>query len=63
MKKIITINILIMFLAVPAYSDNWPLISELFNGNKIYIDTDKITYTQEFIEAPIKQIFNKSITT
>ena len=63
MKKIIIVNILMIFITLPAYADNWLLISELFNGNKIYIDTDKITYTEEFVEAPIKQIFNKPITT
>ncbi len=63
MKKILTATLLIIFLTVPAYSDDWLLISELFNGNKIYIDPDKITYTNEFVEAPVKQIFNKPITT
>ncbi len=63
MKNIIIINLFVILFAVPAYSDDWLLISELFNGNKIYIDPDKITYTKEFVEAPIKQIFNKPITT
>ena len=65
MKKIITTFLVFIFIALTAtsHADNWLLVSELFNGNKIYVDTDKITTTQEFIEAPIKQIFNKPITT
>jgi len=63
MKKIIITNIIILLFTIPAYSDNWLQISELFNGNKIFIDMDKITTTPEYIEAPIKQIFKTPITT
>ena len=63
MKSIILTNIILFLLTTSALSDNWLLISELFNGNKIYVDTTKIVETPDFIDAPVKQIFANAMTT
>jgi len=63
MKNLFITNIIFLLLTIPALSDNWLLISELFNGNKIYVDTSKVVETSEFIDAPVKQIFANAMTT
>ena len=63
MKKLILTLIISSWATLPAFSDDWLLISQLFNGNKIYIDPSEIVTTPEFIDAPVKQIFANAMTT
>jgi len=63
MKNLILTNTILIFLTLPALSDDWLLISQLFNGNKIYVDPSEIVYTPDFIDAPVKQIFANAMTT
>lgn len=63
MRKLLLTNMFLLLFTVPVLSDDWLLISQLFNGNKIYVDPSEIVYTPEFIDAPVKQVFANAMTT
>ena len=63
MRKFLITQIFIFLFTFNAYSDDWLLISELFNGNKIYVDPSEIKRVPDYVEAPVKQIFANPMTT